>query len=157
MEPIDPSKFSLDYLLENEVITILSSDYVIEHGKNYGRDEVEEVTRGFRDYMCYPDDMGYPDDLRDYSGLFSGVLYETWGDLNLTYYTHYKDGLRDGVKVEFYLSGQIKKYCVWENNRLVGKLYEWFENGMIKKLVDYSRNQRIEFNKLGRITKQGKV
>lgn len=29
---IDPSKLSLDYLLENEVITILSSDYVIKHG-----------------------------------------------------------------------------------------------------------------------------
>lgn len=157
MNQIDPNKLSLDYLLENEVIAILSKDYVLEHGKSYNFDEVEEVTRGGRDYMCYPDDMGYPDDLRDYSGLFSGVLYETWGDLNLTYYTHYKDGLRDGVKVEFYLSGQIKKYCVWENNRLVGKLYEWFENGMIKKLVDYSRNQRIEFNKLGRITKQGKV
>ena len=32
MEPIDPSKFSLDYLLENKVITILSQDYVIQIG-----------------------------------------------------------------------------------------------------------------------------
>ena len=35
MNPIDPDKFSLDYLIENKVITILSRDYVIEHGTEY--------------------------------------------------------------------------------------------------------------------------
>ncbi|MBQ9907195.1 MAG: hypothetical protein IJM46_10545 [Oscillospiraceae bacterium] len=157
MGPIDPSKYSLDYLLENKVITILSWDDVIEHGKSYSRDEVEQVTRGGRDYMCYPDDMGYPDDLSDYSGLFSGVLYEEWGDLNIDYYTHYKDGLRDGVEVEFYSSGKVKNYCVYYKGKRTGIFYEWYENGMIKKVVDYSRKERIEFNKQGKITKQGKV
>ena len=157
MEQFDPGKLSLDYLLENKVITVLSWEYVIEHGKSYSRDEVEQVTRGGRDYMCYPDDMGYPDDLSDYSGLFSGVLYEGWGVLNIVYYRHYKDGLKNGVEVEFYSSGKIKNYCVWNKSRLVGKLYEWYENGMIKKLVDYNRNQRIEFNEQGKITKQGKA
>ena len=157
MEPIDPSEFSLDYLLENEVITILSWEYVIEHGKSYSRDEVEQVTRGGRDYMCYPDDMGYPDDLSDYSGLFSGVLYEEWGDLNIDYYTHYKDGLKNGVEVEFYSSGKIKNYCVWNKSRLVGKFYEWYENGKIKKYVDRDQNKRFEFDEQGIITKQGKA
>lgn len=156
MSPIDPSKLSLDYLLENKVITILSQDYVIEHGKNYGRDEVEQVTRGI-DYMCYPDDMGYPDDLSDYSGLFSGVLYEGWGVLNIAYYTHYKDGLKTGVEVEFYSSGKIKNYCVWNKSRLVGKFYEWYENGKIKKYVDRDQNKRFEFDEQGKITKQGKA
>lgn len=135
--PIDPSQLSLNYLLENKVITILSKDYVIEYGKNYGRDEVEQVTRGGRDYMCYPDDMGYPDDLRDYSGLFSGVLYETWGDMNLSFYTHYKDGLKDGTDVEFYSSGKVKNYCVWKNNLPIGYFYEWYENGRIKRIAYY--------------------
>ena len=156
MNPIDPDKFSLDYLIENKVITILSRDYVIEHGKNYGRDEVEEVTRGFRDYMCYPD-MSYPDDLRDFSGLFSGVLYERYDYLNLRYYRNYKDGLLDGVEVEFYSSGKIKNYCVWNKSRLVGKFYEWYENGKIKKYVDRDQNKRFEFDEQGIITKQGKA
>ena len=154
---IDPSKLSLNYLIENKVITILSWDYVIEHGKSYSRDEVEEVTRGGRDYMCYPDDMGYPDDLSDYRGLFSGVLYEGWGYLNIVYYRHYKDGLRDGADVEFYSSGKVKNYCVWKNNKLIGIFYEWYEDGMIKKYVDHIHNKRIEFNEQGEITKQGKV
>ncbi len=134
---IDPSKLSLDYLLENEVITILSWAHVIEHGKSYSRDEVEEVTRGGRDYMCYPDDMDYPDDLRDYSGLFTGVLYEEWGEMNIDYYRHYKDGLRDGAEVEFYSSGKVKKYCVWKNNRPIGNSYKWYEDGRIKSLAYY--------------------
>ena len=130
---------------------ILSWEYVIEHGKSYSRDEVEQVTRGGRDYMCYPDDLS------DYSGLFSGVLYEEWGDLNIDYYTHYKDGLKNGVEVEFYSSGKVKNYCVWKNNRLTGKFYEWYENGMIKKYVDRDQNKRFEFDEQGNITKQGKA
>lgn len=156
MEPIDPSKFSLDYLIENKVITILSPDYVIEHGKNYGRDEVEQVTRGI-DYMCYPN-MDYPDDLRGFNGLFSGVIYERYGDLSLVYYDFYKDGLLDGVSVNFYPSGEIKGYGVYDKGRLIGKVYEWYENGMIKKYVDRDQNKRFEFDEQGNIiTKQGKA
>lgn len=155
MESIDPSKLSIDNLLENEVITILSEDYVIEHGKNYGRDEVEQVTRGI-DYMCYPD-MDYPDDIRGFSGLFSGVLYERYGDLSLRYYEFYKDGLLDGVAVNFYPSGEIEGYGVYDKGKLTGKLYAWYETGMIKKYIDFNRNQRLEFDENGNIIKQGKA
>lgn len=132
----DPALLSLDYLLENQVITILSQDDVIEHGKDYGFDEVEEVTRGGRDYMCYTDEMGYPDDLRDYSGLFSGVLYETWG-LGLVYYRHYKNGLPDGADVNFYDSGKVRNYCVWNYYGPLGYFYEWYEDGKIKSVAYY--------------------
>ncbi|MBP0976501.1 MAG: hypothetical protein J6P20_10620, partial [Oscillospiraceae bacterium] len=132
MNPIDPSKLSLDYLLENKVITILSWDDVIEHGTNWDEVELEEITRCHKDYMCYRDDMGYPDDMRDYSGVFSGVLYETWDDLNIDYYMHYKDGLRDGTEVHFYDSGKVDNYRFWKNSRLVGKVFGWYENGKIK-------------------------
>ena len=149
MEPIDPSKLSLDYLLENKVITILSWDYVIEHGKDYSRDEVEEFTWDGRDYMCYPDMY--------LNGLFSGVLYEVaYMDVRLLYYKYYKDGLRNGADVEFYDSGKVKTYCVWKNNRIVGKLYEWYEDGKIKEVVDYTQNTHIEFDEQGNITEQGK-
>ena len=96
----------------------------------------------------------YPDDLRDFSGLFSGVLYERYDYLNLRYYRNYKDGLLDGVEVEFYSSGKIKNYCVWNKSRLVGKFYEWYKNGKIKKYVDRDQNKRFEFDEQGNITKQ---
>ncbi len=159
MEPIDPSKFSLDYLLENKVITILSQDYVIEHGTNWDEDEVEleEITRCHKEYMCYRDDMGYPHDMRDYSGLFSGVLYEIYYDLTLIYYMHYKDGLRDGTEVHFYDSGKVMNYMVSKNNRLVGKSYVWYENGKIDRINDWDQREYIEFDEQGNITKQGKM
>ena len=159
MEPIDPSKFSLDYLLENKVITILSWDYVIEHGTNWDEDEVEleEITRCHKEYMCYRDDMGHPHDMRDYSGLFSGVLYEIYYDLTLIYYMHYKDGLRDGTEVHFYDSGKVMNYMVSKNNRLVGKSYVWYENGKIDRINDWDQREYVEFDEQGNITKQGKM
>ena len=157
MNPIDPSKLSLDYLLENKVITILSWDDVIEHGTNWDEVELEEITRCHKDYMCYRDDMGYPDDMRDYSGVFSGVLYETWDDLNIDYYMHYKDGLRDGTEVHFYDSGKVMNYMVSKNNRLVGKSYVWYENGKIDRINDWDQREYVEFDEQGNITKQGKM
>lgn len=157
MEPIDPGKFSLDYLIENKVITILSWDYVIEHGINWDEVELEEITRCNKDYMCYFDNMGYPDDMRDYSGLFSGVLYETWGDSKIDYYRHYKDGLRDGAEVHFHDSGKVRSYGVWNNSRLVGNVFGWYENGKIEFITDWDQKTCIEFDEQGNITKQGKM
>ena len=74
MNPIDPSKFSLDYLLENELITILSQDYVIEHGTNWDEVAIEELIMNRLKYMCYPDYYGNP----DYCRRFSGVLYQLY-------------------------------------------------------------------------------
>ena len=157
MNPIDPSKLSLDYLLENELITILSWDYVIEHGINWDDVALEEITRHNKDYMCYRDDMGYPDDMRDYSGLFSGVLYEIYYDLTLIYYMHYKDGLRDGTEVHFYDSGKVMNYMVSKNNRLVGKSYVWYENGKIATINDWDQREYVDFDENGEITDEGKL
>ncbi len=156
MEPIDPSKFSLDYLLENKVITILSRDYVIEHGTYYDLIEVVEVTMNHLDYMVYPGKR-YFDNVCDYRGMFSGVLYETWGNLNPVYYVHYKDGLRDGEEVWFYESGKVRNYRVWNNGRLVGKIFAWYENGKTKNITDLDQKTCVEFDEQGKITKQGKV
>lgn len=125
MNQIDPSKYSLDYLLENKVITILSWDHVIEHGTNWDEVELEEITRCHTEYMTYLDD--------------SSVLYEIYYDLTLIYYMHYKDGLRDGTEVHFYDSGKVKSYMVSKNNRLVGKSYVWYENGKIYEINDWDQ------------------
>ncbi len=153
MNPIDPSKLSLDYLLENKVITILSRDYVIEHGTNWDEVELEEITSCYKDYMCYRDNWGNP----DYGRLFSGVLYETWGDLNIDYYRHYKDCLRDGTEVHFHDSGKVRSYGVWNNSRLVGKVFGWYENGKIEFITDWDQKTCIEFDENGEITNQGKA
>ena len=147
MGPIDPSKYSLDYLLENKVITILSWDYVIEHGTNWDEVELEEITRCHTEYMTYLDN----------SSVFSGVLYEIYYDLTLIYYMHYKDGLRDGTEVHFYDSGKVKSYMVSKNNRLVGKSYVWYENGKIYEINDWDQKTCIEFDENGKNTYQGKL
>ena len=54
MNPIDPNHLSFEHLLENKEITILSLDYVIEHGTNWDEVELEEITSCYKDYMCYP-------------------------------------------------------------------------------------------------------
>ena len=153
MGPIDPSKFSLDYLLENKVITIFSQDYVFEHGTDWDEVDITELIMNHLTYLCYCDDWGNP----DYSRLFSGVLYEKWDDLNLWYYMHLKDGLRDGIEVHFYKSGKVLNYRVLNNGRLVGKNYVWYENGKIDAINDWDQQEYVEFDEQGNITKQGKM
>ena len=153
MNPIDPSKFSLDYLLENKVITIFSQDYVFEHGTDWDEVDITELIMNHLTYLCYCDDWGNP----DYSRRFSGVLYEKWDDLNLWYYMHLKDGLRDGIEVHFYKSGKVLNYRVLNNCRLVGKNYVWYENGKIDAINDWDQQEYVEFDEQGNITKQGKI
>ena len=159
MNPIDPNKLSLDYLIENKVITILSRDYVIEHGVFWDDAELNW------------DECGYFTVDRD--GIrFTGIAYEVYDHKDIKYYpffntdfqdgtlldyAYYVNGLQDGVEVEFYPSGAVHSYSVYDEGRLVGKSFEWYENGMIKKYIDCNQNIRILFDKQGKIKKQGKA
>ena len=154
MNPIDPSKFSLDYLLENKVITIFSQDYVFEHGTDWDEVDITELIMNHLTYLCYCDDWGNP----DYSRRFSGVLYQLYyGKPDLWYYMHIKDGLEDGVEVHFYDSGKVMNYMVSKNNRLVGKSYVWYENGKIDRINDWDQHEYVEFDENGEITAEGKL
>ena len=154
MEPIDPSKFSLDYLLENELITILSQDYVFEHGTDWDEVDITECIMKRITYLCYRDDWGYP----DYSKRFSGVLYQLYnGKPNLWYYMHYKNGLQDGVEVGFYDTGEVKNYLVYYKDRVVGKNYVWYENGKIYSINDWDQREYVDFDENGEITDEGKL
>ena len=89
---------------------------------------------------------------------FSGVLYQKrYGKLNLWYYIHYKDGLRDGAEVHFYESGKVKNYRVLDNGRLVGKNYVWNENGKIDSITDWDQREYVDFDENGEIIEQGKL
>ena len=141
MSPIDPSKLSLDYLLNNKVITILSWDYVLENGAEFDCEEIcWDYTWG--DFKCNPDGSYY-----------SGLLYEFYSNGTLAYYSFHKNGLRDGVDVCYYLSGELQSYRVYDKGRLAGKSYEWYENGMIKEYIDCDHNKRILFDRQGKIIK----
>ena len=65
---------------------------------------------------------------------------------------------QDGTEVDFYPSGEVQSYCVYYKGKITGIYYEWYENGMIKKIKDYSENdghcQYTEFNRQGKITRQ---
>ena len=154
MEPIDPGKFSLDYLLENKVITILSKDYVIEHGTDWDEVDITECIMNRLTYLCYRDNWRNP----DFSRRFSGVLYQLYyGKPDLWYYMHIKDGLEDGVEVHFYKSGKVMNYIVNKNNRCVGKSYVWYENGKIDRINDWDQHEYVEFDENGEITGEGKL
>ena len=159
MEPIDPNKLSLDCLLEKKAVTILSRDYVIEHGVFW---DVAELNW---------DECGYYTVDRD-GVRFSGLAYEVYDHKDMKYYpffntdfqdgtlmdyAYYVNGLQDGAEVGFYPSGAVQSYCVYEKGKPAGKSYEWYENGRIKKYIDCDQNQRILFDKQGNITKQGKA
>ena len=159
LTPEELERLSRDYLIEHKVITILSPDYVREHGVFW--DDAE----------LYWDECGYYTFDRD-GVRFTGLAYEVYDHKDMKYYpffntdfqdgtlmdyVYYVNGLQDGADVDFYPSGALQSYRVYDNGKAVGKSYEWYENGMIKKVVDYSRKERIEFNKQGKITNQGKV
>ena len=159
MEPIDSSKLSLDYLLENKVITILSRDYVIEYGVFWDDAELNW------------DECGYYTVDRD-GVYFTGLTYEVYDHKDIKYYpffstdfqdgtlmdyAHYVGGLQDGVEVDFYPLGAVRSYSVYREGKITGIQYEWYEDGMIKKILDHIHNKRIEFDKHGNILKQGKV
>ena len=159
MNPIDPNKLSLDCLLEKKAVTILSRDYVIEHGVFWDDAELNW------------DECGYYKVDRD-GVRFSGLAYEVYDHKDMKYYpffntdfqdgtlmdyAYYDNGLQDGAEVGFYPSGAVQSYCVYEKGKPAGKSYEWYENGRIKEYIDCDQNQRILFDKQGNITKQGKA
>ena len=154
MNPIDPSKFSLDYLLENELITILSQDYVIEHGTDWDEVDITQCIMNRLTYLCYRDNWHNP----DFSKRFSGVLYQLfYGKPDLWYYMHIKDVLRDGVEVGFYDTGEVKNYRVHYKDRVVGKNYVWYENGKIYSINDWDQREYVDFDENGEIIEQGKL
>ena len=159
MNPIDPNKLSLDCLLENKVITILSRDYVIEHGVFWDDAELDWDECGYytvdRNGVRF---TGLAYEVYDHKDIkYYPFFYTDFQDGTLLHYTYYANGLHEGATVDFYPSGEVKSYRVYDKGRLVGKSYEWYENGMIKKYIDRIHDKRIEADEQGNITKQGRV
>lgn len=161
LNPDAMKRLCRDYVLEHESLTILSWDDVIENGKEWD-DDIEWDSCGYR--VC---------DISDEEEIpITGLLYELFQDGSLKWYRYYEDGLGAGPAVtffpsgelsqygcyEWYESGQIKSYYIYQNNAGVEESYEWYENGVIKNYT--CRDKRgfavkyIEYDEAGNITKE---
>ena len=163
LKPDAMKQLSRDYVLEQEDLTILSWDDVIEYGKEWD-DDIDWDYHGYR--IC------------DVSGEevvpFTGLLYQLHDDGSLWWYDHYEDGLGTGPEAAFFISGllrkfgcyewyetgQIRSYSVYQKNAGVCESYEWYESGMIKKYTCRDRRgfavRYIEYDEAGNITKEVK-
>ena len=121
MTPDEMMKLSRDYVIEHEGLKILTWDEVIENGREW------DDTIGWDGY-------GYR--ICDLSGgmevPFTGLLYELFDDGSLSWYGYYEDGLVTGVDVDFYPSGEIRRYGRYASKKEKGLYYKWYEDGMIK-------------------------
>lgn len=139
MKQLDLDKLSRDYVLAHEKLTILSLEYVIEHGASLSDGE-----------LWWDRDYGYY--ISDHEGIyFTGLLYSTYDDLHLKHYAFYEDGVENGVKIRFYSSGEVLSYGVYSKGEIIGIYHEWYESGMIKKVLDHIQNKRFEFDENGNI------
>jgi|GEM_PF-760719 antitoxin component YwqK of YwqJK toxin-antitoxin module len=121
MTPDELKQLSRDYVMEHEKLTVLSLDYVIEHGKEW-TENIWYDSDGYR--IC---DLSGEEEVP-----ITGLLYELFDDGSLSWYGYYKDGLETGVDVDFYPSGEIRRYRRYASKTEKGLYYKWYEDGMIK-------------------------
>ena len=121
MTPDELMQLSRDYVLEHERLTVLSKDYVIEHGREWTED-IWYDSDGYR--IC---DLSGEDEVP-----ITGLLYELFDDGSLSWYGYYEDGLETGVDVDFYQSGEIRRYRRQQSQNEKWVYYKWYEDGMIK-------------------------
>ena len=128
MAQIGLDQLSREYVIEHKKLVILSWDYVIEHGKEFGYDGL----------WWDPCDGYFIYDVEEevnYTGLSFGV----YQDGSLRYYEFYKDGLEEGIQVGFYPSGELKSYCVIHEGKNMEIFYKWYEDGKIEAHFDGKR------------------
>ncbi len=134
MAQIGQDQLSRDCVIERRRLSILSWDYVIEHGKEFGTDLCWDQCYGF--FVCdISDDKA--DDKEDV--YFTGLSYEVYRNGNLMYYEYFKDGREDGEEVVFYPSGVLKSYGLFREGKRIGKYYAWYESGRIEMYCDGKR------------------
>lgn len=81
------------------------------------------------------------------NGELDGVLTDTYEDGSV-YTSTWRDGKQEGKGFGYYTNGQVayeaeylsvQRGSSWESKR-VGKLTQWYENGVIKEITEYSND-----------------
>ena len=116
MKQLDLDKLSRDYVLAHEKLTILSREYVMEHGRDFDDDSIGWDSYGYRHCeLCGDEEVPV-------NGLYYGETCDGgW------WYGYYEDGLKIGKEAAFFTSGELVSYAG------EGKYYTWNENGRIMK------------------------
>ena len=138
--------------MKPQEINLLSYEYIIENGTCFDGDIICWFGKyGYQVYNNPIEKNGKP---------FNGLLYEQYKNGQIAYYSFYKNGIEQGISIHF-LSGAIKSYCIKDRSGIVGKYYEWYENGNIKKETDHYKNNHhykfIEYDENGDVTRKGEI
>jgi hypothetical protein len=68
--------------------------------------------------------------------------------------TEFKDGIKDGVEVEYYKSGEARSNAFWSNGKKEGVFKQFFEGGNLAVEVNYHNDRRVGDMKIYRSTGQ---
>ena len=128
----------------------LSIDEVISKGTEFAGDVCYSGEEGQQVYTKEDIEGGVP---------VEGILYESYSNGNLCYYSFYHDGIPNGQSVEFYETGKVKSCCVMDTGTVDGERIEWYENGNVK-LREYCKYGLVlrmqEFDEEGNLIKEKK-
>ena len=120
-------------LKPEEVRGVLLPDaYIKEHGVSYYSlaDEYYYDESGVYHY-----ERMFDKPMEDGGTPFSGVVYETFEDSDqIAYYTEYQDGYQFGNHAKFYENGALRCYIRMDEKEYY--VYEWYENGVLKKILE---------------------
>lgn len=103
---------------------ILTKNYVINNGVDYGRLEYEYCG----DRMILDPEPNCNEEEK----IFSGLTYSIDDNGNLEFYGFYKKGFKEGPFVDFYQNGQISEYKEFSRGQITLE-FEFYEDGSLKR------------------------
>lgn len=122
---------------------ILDMKYVVENGINY-EDLDSEM---FTEKLVEPNsDKGY-----------TGLVYENIDEDKISWYAFYKDGYIDGVQVDFYLDGNVKRIINKNDGIADGEYKKWNEENILIEEGEYKLGIKTKYRKYntnGKLTEE---
>ncbi|MGM0501837.1 MAG: hypothetical protein ACQERJ_04865 [Bacillota bacterium] len=115
---------------------ILEMEYVIENGIEYENLETEMFTEKLID----------PESEKGYTGL----VYESVSENQISGYGFYKDGYVSGIEVDFYLNGNIKRIINKKDGIADGEYKKWSEEGILIEEREYRLGICTKYRKYNR-------
>ncbi len=133
---INDSQNSCKLCILNQDLGILSNDEIISNGK-YSENEPD-----IKDFEMNVIDSGKKDH----------IIYSKYSNGNIKHYYQITSEITNNTtdyqyvyKVEYYESGKLKAYTFTPVKLNHMHTYEWYENGEIKSVIDYYRNEVIAY------------
>lgn len=91
---------------------------------------------------------------KGYFSAFTGRVFSCYPTGEVYKVNEYKKGVLWGEQLEYYKNGQLAEdYHLTKNNKHYAKHYRWYENGILKEVIEYKRDGTIY--KVTRFDKKG--